>query len=287
MAALPQLVPSSIADYHVSRARCQKREKRGRRKDKRAIGKEAADTGDKGDVMDIVERAGQEDTTVKEDASTGEKRKSVPPDTEIQIDPPAKKSRTSSSTKELHDTRPAKPEILNHLVLGINETIKSLERSIEDLKLRLVMLANTLNASQLPQPKANHLLPTAPRSPSPPPPLPLPIPLVERLNAPTFILIPIQSISPQSLVSPIPQYCATFNSLIYQYSQLVKVARTRLKGGGDGDWEDREEVRVVPMGRVEEDMAGLGGLRRLACLAVRVSGIIAMYLRVFRYRFNV
>jgi hypothetical protein len=33
----------------------------------------------------------------------------------------------------------------------------------------------------------------------------------------------------------------------------------------------KEEVRVVPLGKVEGEMAGMVGLRRLACLGVKVS----------------
>lgn len=35
--------------------------------------------------------------------------------------------------------------------------------------------------------------------------------------------------------------------------------------------DDREEVAVVPLGAVEKDLADMVGLRRLACLALRVS----------------
>jgi len=161
---------------------------------------------------------------------------------------------------------PVKPAILNHMVLGINETIKSLETAIDDLKLRLLMIADRLNGIQL-KPNTN-LLPTGPqpeRSPSPAPATPESCP-------PAFIIIPLQSISPQTLVSPIPQYCATYNSLVWQWGQLSRVAKTRIKESELKEviGEEREEVRVVPLGRVEGEMAALVGLRRLACLAIRV-----------------
>jgi hypothetical protein len=163
---------------------------------------------------------------------------------------------------------PVKPEILEHMVMGINETIKSLETAIDDLKLRLLMIADRLNGIHL-KPNSN-LLPTAPhseRSPSP---------ALSESSPPAFIIIPLQSISPQTLVSPIPQYCATYNSLVWQWGQLSRVAKTRVKESelrvviG----EEREEVRVVPLGRVEGEMAALVGLRRLACLAIRVSFLV-------------
>lgn len=161
---------------------------------------------------------------------------------------------------------PVKPEILDHMVLGINETIKSLETAIDELKLRLLTIADQLNGIHL-KPNSN-LLPTAPpeRSPSPPSSSP-----VER-SPPAFIIIPLQSISPQTLVSPIPQYAATYNSLVWQWGQLSRIAKTRVK---ESEWtevvgEEREEIRVVPLGRVEGEMAALVGLRRLACLAIRV-----------------
>jgi hypothetical protein len=160
---------------------------------------------------------------------------------------------------------PVKPEILDHMVLGINETIKSLETAIDELKLRLMTIADRMNGIQL-KPNTN-LLPTAPvRSPSPPPAS------ASESSPPAFIIIPLQSISPQTLVSPIPQYAATYNSLVWQWGQVSRVAKTRIK---ETEWpevigEEREEIRVVPLGRVEGEMAALVGLRRLACLAIRV-----------------
>jgi hypothetical protein len=164
---------------------------------------------------------------------------------------------------------PFKPEILNHMVLGINETIKSLETAIDDLKLRLLMIADRLNGIHL-KPTTN-LLPTAPQPERSPSPALAPT----ESSPPAFIIIPLQSISPQTLVSPIPQYCATYNSLVWQWGQLSRVAKTRIKEIELNEviGEAREEVRVVPLGRVEGEMAALVGLRRLACLAIRVSSL--------------
>ena len=158
------------------------------------------------------------------------------------------------------------PAILDHLVIGINETIKSLERAIDDLKFRMMIISDTLNGTlqsgraALPV-SSNGLLPTAPEqniSPASGTPL-------------GFIVIPLLSISPQSLVTPIPQYCATYNALVHQWGQLKKVVETRLK---KDDWgvlgEAREEVRVVPLGDVELELARMVGLRRAACIGIRV-----------------
>jgi hypothetical protein len=166
---------------------------------------------------------------------------------------------------------PVKPEILDHMVLGINETIKSLETAIDDLKLRLLLIADRLNGIQL-KPNTS-LLPTAPHPERSPSPALAPT----ESSPPAFIIIPLQSISPQTLVSPIPQYCATYNSLVWQWGQLSRVAKTRIKESELREviGEEREEVRVVPLGRVEGEMAALVGLRRLACLAIRVSSLLS------------
>ncbi len=257
--ALPQLVPISIAKYHLSRANCQKREKRGRRSEKRALKARIHDGEDVG-----AEESWMNDAE-EEAGGVGPKRKTS---TSI-VEPMPKKSKTSNDNPAVDrskpgSARPARPEVLDRLVLGINETIKTLERSIDTLKLRLLIVAELLNATH---PKSTNLLPTAPRSPPPSPPS---VSRSDEQQSLMYILIPLQSISPQSLVSPIPQYCATFNSLVYRHDQLVKVARTRLK---DGTWDQGaiEEVRVVPVGRVEVEMAEMVGLRRLACLGIRVS----------------
>ena len=54
------------------------------------------------------------------------------------------------------------------------------------------------------------------------------------------------------------------------------MAKTRIKESDLKEviGEEREEVRVVPLGRVEGEMAALVGLRRLACLAIRVSSLL-------------
>lgn len=235
MQELPRLVPDSIAAYHTDRARCQaERKKASRRLARQSKAKE-----------------GDADMETTKESQAGPS-KSV--DTEI--------------------SAPTTPEVLNHLVLGINETIKSLEKAIDELKLRLMMMADRLNGTYLTKPGTN-LLPTAPRAPSrsPSPPPPSKSTHDNKASPPAFIIIPLHSISPQSLVTPIPQYAATYNSLVWQWGQLSKIVKTRLK---ESEWgevlgQDRDEVRVVPLGRVEGEMAAMVGLRRLACLVVKVS----------------
>ncbi|KAK1926291.1 hypothetical protein DB88DRAFT_481348 [Papiliotrema laurentii] len=159
--------------------------------------------------------------------------------------------------------RPVPPSHLAYVVLGINETIKELERNIDSLKLRLTMIADALNATHTSTMPTSGLLPTAPRSPSPD---------IAEAAPLGWIVVPLLSISPRSLVSPIPQYCATYNSLVYQWSQLGKTVRTRLKQDKWGVLGyEREEIRMVPLGDVEADMAKIAGLRRLACIGIRAS----------------
>ena len=182
------------------------------------------------------------------------------------------------------------PEILQHLVFGINETIKSLERSIDDLKMRLMIMADALNGTVKPalQVDSDGLLPTAPTDPEESPAVTLnPAPVLATPAPPSFIVIPLQSISPPTLVSSIPQYCATYNALVYQWGQLRKHVEAKWKGDHQMVvGELREEVRVVPLGNVEAEMAKLVGLRRLACVAIRVSvsdTLPAMLIRARRH----
>ena len=196
--------------------------------------------------------------------------------------------------------RPNPPAILDHLVLGINETIKALEKQIADIKMEMMIMADHLNSrtGKSPHPRSTtnaslpdqRLLPTAPDPAEPTEPTkgeptagpatsvtvngarpqrPLENPRPEPV---TWILIPLPQINPPALVAPIPQYCATYNSLVYQHTHLRKVFRARTS---EKEWntagDEKREVRVVPLGRVEEDMAVHAGLRRLACLGIRVS----------------
>lgn len=260
---LRELIPSDVADYHVSRARCHIKEKRAKRAQKTKETKASSEQSDSSEKAD-QEQAGKADD---EDAEMEDLESSA-----------GQKQKQSSDIFESGLKRPERPEILSHLVLGINEVIKSIEHQIGSLKTRIMIMGDALNGDQSGKPDASNFLPTAPRSPSPSnsddeategqsqsvlsPSAPV-----------NFIIIPLLSINPQSLVSPILQYCATYNAHVYQHTQLAKILRTRLK---KSQWTDvigdeREEIAVVPLGAVEKDLADMVGLRRLACLALRVS----------------
>lgn len=260
---LRELIPSDVANYHVSRARCYSKEKRVRRAQKSKEAKAASKKSGSSNKVDQepAGKAADEDAEMKDpESATGQKRK------------------RSSNDLESEIKRPERPEVLSHLVLGINEVIKSLEHQIGALKTQIMIMGDALNGDQPGKLNANNFLPTAPRSPSPSSsddeategqlrPILSP-------SAPiNFIIIPLLSINPQSLVSPILQYCATYNAHVYQHTQLAKILRTRLKKSqwADVTGDDREEVAVVPLGAVEKDLADMVGLRRLACLALRVS----------------
>lgn len=260
---LRELIPSDVADYHVSRARCHIKEKRAKRAQKTKETKASSEQSDSSEKAD-QEQAGKADD---EDAEMEDLESSA-----------GQKQKQPSDIFESGLKRPERPEILSHLVLGINEVIKSIEHQIGSLKTRIMIMGDALNGDQPGKPDASNFLPTAPRSPSPSnsddeategqsqsvlsPSAPV-----------NFIIIPLLSINPQSLVSPILQYCATYNAHVYQHIQLAKILRTRLK---KSQWTDvigdeREEIAVVPLGAVEKDLADMVGLRRLACLALRVS----------------
>lgn len=260
---LRELISSDVADFHVSRARCHSKEKRTRRAQRSKEAKATSEQSGNSDKVDQEQggKAADEDVEMKDlESSTGQKRK------------------RSSNDLESEAKRPGRPEVLSHLVLGINEVIKSLEHQIGALKTQIMIMGDALNSDQPGKPNANNFLPTAPRSPSPSDsddeategqsqPIPSP-------SAPiNFIIIPLLSINPQSLVSPILQYCATYNAHVYQHTQLAKIIRAKLKRSqwADVTGDDREEIAVVPLGAVEKDLADMVGLRRLACLALRVS----------------
>jgi hypothetical protein len=232
--------------------------------------------------------------------------------------------------------RPPKPEILDHLVLGINETIKALERQTDDLRWQVMMMGDALaeqgskranrggkdrgevrkdglrGQDGMDGPTSHHrpeLLPTAPlevdlnmSATSTQVATLTPVPsdsdpqalrsahtssnqhLISPTTRPTqpapqltWILLPLGSISPTKLVSPLPQYCATYNTLVYQHAHLAKICRARMSPDQAEDvvGPPREEVRVVPLGKVETETAGMVGLRRLACLGVKVSERLA------------
>ncbi|OCF39900.1 hypothetical protein I317_06274 [Kwoniella heveanensis CBS 569] len=310
--ALKELVPNEVADYHVSRARCHQKEKRFRRRQlRRDVKDEGSRLTDENSESVKAEVAEDGDVPSGDQAVTGEKRKSSELSSSGQ--PASKKARTAGHATitnpdeptQAQEKRPIKPVILSHLVLGINEVIKSLETQIDQLKFQLMIMGDALSGRWVVKTSksssdiktsgkgkdTSHLLPTAPRSPSPElgseaksgdlsdrkNPAPISDASSPKSSIPPspieFVVVPLLSVNPPFLVSPIPQYCATYNALVYQHQQLARICRTRLKRDELDEvvGKEREECRVVPLGAVELEMAQLVGLRRLACLGVRSS----------------
>ncbi|WVQ94078.1 hypothetical protein IAU59_001156 [Kwoniella sp. CBS 9459] len=301
--ALKELIPTEVADYHVSRARCHQIDKRVRRRQLRKTVKDETRAMHGAEASAVKSEAVEDDMPMSVDqAVVGDKRKSADLNLDSSGQPAAKKTRTAVTTSndgpsQADTERPTKPAVLSDLVLGINEVIKSLETQIDQLKFQLMTMGDALSGRPPHTVKPSsikgkgtdtiYLLPTAPRSPSPEPESGLPSdtkpsPVVSAQPSkeqPTvslpleFVVVPLLSVNPPSLVSPIPQYCATYNALIYQYQQLARICRTRIKSFDVDDviGPEREECRVVPLGAVELEMAQLVGLRRLACLGVKSS----------------
>ena len=277
-----------MADYHVSRQRCQQQDKKLRRKEERSAKRTAGSSGDtaQGEEMSAGPADQSAGTVAKDQTRAGIERKAE-----------------DDSGSTMVTARPNPPAILDHLVLGINETIKALEKQIADIKMEMLIMADHLNSrtgkSLISRSSTNASLPnqrflatapdpgepTEPTEPTKGEPAAVPAKSVTvngarpqrplenpRPEPVTWILIPLPQINPPALVAPIPQYCATYNSLVYQHTHLRKVFRTRTT---EKEWniagDEKVEVRVVPLGRVEEDMAVHAGLRRLACLGIRVS----------------
>jgi len=191
--------------------------------------------------------------------------------------------------------KPTPPPTLEHLVMGINEVVKTLERQISDLRIRIMIMGDALGQTtkkhtlngRIAKSGKPELLPTAPVDADLNEPgltadaLAVSRPEVAENTAMSpleWIIIPLGDISPQTLVSYIPQYCASYNTLVYQHTHLSKIAKARLPPSSvdTTTGSPREEVRVVPLGRVEGELAQLVGLRRLACLGIRVSPLTAI-----------
>jgi hypothetical protein len=311
LANLPAFVPSDIAAYHTDRARCHQTEKRRRKSHaKEAAGQDAEAVKAPGVEESAGDAAGAVPEASKEEAAADGKAKKRAP-TEHGDEPASKKLKPTIShppNVQTPSIRPEKPAMLPHLVLGINEVIKSLEAQTDALRLRVIRIGDALADQQKGGKDKRMLLPTAPprddeesdeedevdmedegpaeeeATVSPPDTAPatstpksdFPKDLSSEALLPApleWIIVPLLSISPASLVSPIPAYCATYNTLVYQHTHISKIARTRLKASEAEEVVGGpvEEVRVVPLGKVEEELAALVGLRRVACLGVRVS----------------
>lgn len=199
MAALPQIIPVEVADYHVSRQRCSQAAKRARKR--KSEGKEV--TQEEADSENIIYR----------------------------------------------------PDVLDHLVLGLNETTKALERSIADLRLQMAILADALAAKTT----TPRFLPAGPTAATP-----ITSPLV-------FVVIPHTSVSPFSLIEDVATTIATHNTLLQQYSQLRMATNAPQHSHLAHLASDIPEIRLVPLGRREAELAAAAGLRRLSSFAVRAS----------------
>lgn len=318
-------MPTDIAEYHTSRARCHTKEKRKGRTQEREKAIKAVyaasgpgaklastDGGDNGNTVGSVVPEVSKDAEIPPEIVIAASRST---DTPASI--PTLKRKPHPPNTQAPAIRPERPEMLNHLVLGLNEVIKALERQTDELRRRVMRIGDAL-AEQQNKGKRKRgqegaggdgldgksgekgrrvLLPTAPPredeevededmeegGEASVPAVPIsttsavdtaqPPDPTAQISPLEWLILPLLSLSPPTLASPIPAYCATFNTLIYQHTHLCKIARSRLPASTADDiiGEKWEEVRVVPLGRIEDDLAAMVGLRRMACLGIRVS----------------
>lgn len=165
----------------------------------------------------------------------------------------------TEAAKEPSEPIPAeaiRPDILDHLVLGLNEVIKALEQATRELEVQLIELADAIEGV----PSMPRFLPTEPTEP---------VEAVGKVSAPaaplSHVLVPHLSVSPLALVDPIPALCATYNTHVRQLRVLAKSAPANVSV------PDSAEIRLVSLGKEEAEVAALAGLRRVACFAVRKS----------------
>lgn len=154
-----------------------------------------------------------------------------------------------------------RPEILDHLVLGLNEVIKALEHATADLEAQLIELADAIEGV----PSLPRFLPTEPAEAAEPEAVAA-VGKAAAAGAPlAHVLVPHLSVSPMALVDPIPALCATYNTHV---RQLRVLAQSAPAGAAVADVA---EIRLVSLGKEEAEVAALAGLRRVACFAVRAS----------------
>ena len=176
--ALKSLIPDDIPAYHTSRDRCRKKDKRQERtrkaREEIRAKQEARGVLVKGNAQG-EEEAGAEGPEA-EDAldvkAGGAKRPLSTPSSSSA--PPAKKAKLASTMTEatpqpdaasdaqavevvVHNHPPntqtpaiplAPPTSLSHLVFGINETVKALERQTDALRVRIMQLGEALEAHE-------------------------------------------------------------------------------------------------------------------------------------------
>ncbi|KAL1409639.1 hypothetical protein Q8F55_003635 [Vanrija albida] len=244
MAALMQLIPSSVADYHTDRSRASRAGKRARRTQKRAEEANAVVAKEAGSKAAVTGDVAMEAAVVEKSAA------------EPELAAPA------------HAGQPW-PDILAHFIIGLNETIKGMEHSIDDLRFRLAILSDLLaskrSPADAPADGLPRFLPTAAREEAEPAPWSTPA-------APLFMVLVFNgSVSPQALIDPLPLYAATYNTLLRQYATLAKAVRSRVPGGDKYIGVEGPEIRIVPLGSREAEGSALFGLRRVSVFAIRTS----------------
>jgi len=175
---------------------------------------------------------------------------------------------------------PPHPELLSQLVFGLNETIKALEHGIADLKFRIMVMSDALQGKPV-MPRAvaeSGLLPTAPSDTSAPEPAEPATPA----SPLAYVLVSNLSVSPQSLIDPLPPYCATYNTHLDQYTRLAAEVHRRLPKPEAIAPPAGPQVRLVPIGKREAELSAMAGLRRVSTFAIRVSSCSRMALTDLR-----
>ncbi|KAL7418985.1 hypothetical protein Q5752_006669 [Cryptotrichosporon argae] len=146
------------------------------------------------------------------------------------------------------------PEILAHLVIGLNETLKLVETATALVRLRSQVLHDALLAytsGLLPAARAAH---------------------ENFAPGPAYVLVPHLSVSPAALVAPVLAVVATHNAVVFQHAHVVRAARARIPMRVAEMGEDEVgECKVVPMGDREVALAEAAGLRRVAAVVIKAS----------------
>jgi hypothetical protein len=231
----------------------------------------------------------QESSTALNDIAKAAELEGPQPMDEASIHP-------ESPRKQKRRERPTPPDFLLHLVIGINEVMKAMERQTADLASRIRELQNddkdllvvhgvdpmaeNDKADGLP----SHLIPTAPPTGD----------LIEdkeqasgsvskdRLTLPRSatrtplrtIYVCLEDINPPHLVQAIPLYVTSYNSLVRQYRGLfnAKHRNTGKEASGAKLPDSVMETLLVPLNAGSElELAKVMGLRRVATFGMTVS----------------
>ncbi|KAJ9111699.1 hypothetical protein QFC19_001059 [Naganishia cerealis] len=244
-----------VASYHTSRDRCQAHSKRYKRELSKLVPAHANP---------------QPPIPLKKDSTTDIVPSSVPSQTSISSLP--------------GKSPPEPPSILQHVLFGINQVVKALEKQKLQLEVEVDMLLSGRepNMDQVPAGANRHtLIPTAP-----PPTLPtnpqsvLGRPTIVPLRA---IFVCIQDINPREMVDHLPTYVSTYNGFVqHARSKLKQWCKARSVENGEANsaalQRAREkmeilagegEVLLVPLAAGSEQvLAHAVGLRRVSMLGV-------------------